>query len=97
MGFKYRLNNNYHLILLLGKDGWYWTSGSDLGEEGSFFWASNGRSISKNSSLWLPNQPDNAGGSENCVHLWDTLNYKINDLPCNTQCYFICEITLCSD
>lgn len=68
----------------------YWTSGTDLGNEGYFFWASNGKNFDQ--VLWHPNQPDNYLNNENCVLLrhWDN-NYKLNDSACDTTIiYFIC-------
>lgn len=67
----------------------YWTSGTDLGNESSFFWASNGQSFDH--VFWHPNQPDNYLNNENCVLLrhWDR-SYKLNDFPCDSSIYFIC-------
>lgn len=39
-------------------------------------------------SNWA-NEPNNAGGNENCAAMYDGGRY--NDLPCDNQAYFICE------
>lgn len=70
----------------------YWTSGTDLGEEGAFFWASNGQPISLNKTFWLANQPDNASPGEHCVHLWHSYAYLLNDVSCEMNYSVICEI-----
>lgn len=67
----------------------FWTSGSDEGNEGNFYWASNGESF--DFQIWHPIQPDNFNG-ENCVvlrHQDDV--YKFNDFPCDSKIYFICS------
>lgn len=46
-----------------------WTSGTDQGEKGNFFWMSTGRHF--NYTKWSKSQPDNFGGIENCVHTWN--------------------------
>lgn len=67
----------------------YWTSGTDFGNEGNFFWATNGNNFNK--VTWHRNQPDNYQNMENCVQLssWDN-SYKLNDSVCDTSMLFIC-------
>lgn len=69
---------------------WLWTSGTDQGEEGNFFWMSTGKPIIY--SKWSRPQPDNAGGRENCVHIWMSNGvYTWNDWLCEKKLYYICE------
>ncbi|XP_030377124.1 C-type lectin 37Da-like [Scaptodrosophila lebanonensis] len=74
----------------------YWTSGNDLGKEGKHNWFRNAQPISINK--WAPNQPDNAGGREHCVHLGYIYGHsktlELNDRPCNSKnslLSYICE------
>lgn len=68
----------------------YWTSGTDLGKENNFFWASNGDSFEY--EAFHDGQPDNANNNENCVELRKRDNiYKFNDKPCDYKQYFICS------
>lgn len=39
---------------------------------------------------WKRNEPNNARGNENCVHLQDS-NFVMNDNTCGDLFYFICE------
>ena len=71
-------------------DRWWWISGSDLDHEGDFYWYRTGERISY--ADWSHGQPDNAGGHENCVHLWyQKTKYQMNDWMCNQQAYYVCE------
>ncbi|XP_065170343.1 C-type lectin 37Da-like [Atheta coriaria] len=71
---------------------WLWTSGTDQGEEGNFFWMSTGKPITF--SKWSHPQPDNAGGRENCINLWNTDGvFTWNDWGCDNKLYYICEDT----
>jgi hypothetical protein len=47
-----------------GFDGFFWTSGSDQGSEGSFYWTATGQNMKY--TFWHSGQPDNMGGNENC-------------------------------
>ncbi|XKL63417.1 hypothetical protein PGB90_005781 [Kerria lacca] len=73
----------------------FWTSGTDLAEEGSFFWMSNGRPIVFTN--WNAGEPNNFkyenGEEEHCLELWnrDGKGLKWNDSPCSFETYFICE------
>ncbi|XP_045479170.1 perlucin-like [Harmonia axyridis] len=73
----------------------FWTSGSDLGEEGKFVWLSTGKYL--NYTNWSPPQPDNSGKIENCLELWKIDRYIWNDIPCTNQYNFICEMKECTD
>lgn len=68
----------------------FWLSGTDLAEEGQWFWTSTGQKIDY--KAWHTNQPDNAGNLEHCVHLWWAASLKWNDIPCYvTDMYTLCE------
>lgn len=74
----------------------FWTSGTDLAEEGSFFWMSTGRPISFTN--WNAGEPNNFkyenGEEEHCLELWnrDGKGLKWNDSPCSFETFFICEM-----
>ncbi|KAH8352249.1 hypothetical protein KR084_002990 [Drosophila pseudotakahashii] len=65
----------------------HWTSGNDLGKTGTHKWFTNAQPL--NISRWAPNQPDNAGGKEHCIHLGYIYGYstdiQLNDRPCNND------------
>jgi len=73
----------------------FWTSGTDLGEEGVFTWFGNGRPVSFTN--WNAGEPNNFryenGEEEHCLELWnrDGKGLKWNDTPCSFETYFICE------
>lgn len=74
----------------------FWTSGTDLAEEGNFFWMSTGRPITFTN--WNAGEPNNFeyenGEQENCLELWnrDGKGLKWNDSPCSFETFFVCEV-----
>ncbi|XP_073968711.1 C-type lectin mosGCTL-7-like isoform X2 [Rhodnius prolixus] len=73
----------------------FWVSGTDLAEEGQFFWMSTGRPITFTN--WNVGEPNNFryenGEEENCLELWDRdgKGLKWNDSACSFETYFVCE------
>lgn len=72
----------------------YWTSGTDQGSEGEFYWSTTGHNFSYTS--WAVKQPNNeynrmAGEYENCVALQAESEFRWDDRPCNEVNYFICR------
>lgn len=73
----------------------FWTSGTDLADEGNFFWMANGKPITFTN--WNAGEPNNFryenSEEENCLELWnrDGKGLKWNDSPCSFETYFICE------
>jgi len=77
----------------------YWTSGTDLGAEGQFYWASTGDQFGVYQNFGI-GQPDNtgAGGTvEHCVEYWNpsTTVLKWNDRSCDYVSRYICEYKQC--
>lgn len=74
----------------------FWVSGTDLADEGNFFWMANGRPITFTN--WNAGEPNNFryenGEEENCMELWnrDGKGLKWNDSPCSFETFFVCEI-----
>ncbi|KAL3271941.1 hypothetical protein HHI36_022411 [Cryptolaemus montrouzieri] len=73
-----------------------WTSGSDLGQEGSFIWLSTGKSL--NFTYWAKFEPNNVANNEHCLEIWNVKvnEYIWNDRPCAESYNFICELPKCS-
>ncbi|EDV54662.1 C-type lectin 37Da [Drosophila erecta] len=75
----------------------HWTSGNDLGQTGTHNWFSNAQLVTI--KRWAPNQPDNSGGKEHCIHLGyiygHSTEIQLNDRPCNNHpnslFKYICE------
>ncbi|XP_017060209.1 low affinity immunoglobulin epsilon Fc receptor isoform X1 [Drosophila ficusphila] len=74
----------------------FWISGTDLADEGNFFWMATGRPITFTN--WNAGEPNNFryenGEEENCLELWnrDGKGLKWNDSPCSFETYFVCEV-----
>ncbi|KRJ97280.1 C-type lectin 37Da [Drosophila yakuba] len=70
----------------------YWTSGTDLSEQGKHVWFSNGQPLS--SQLWYSGEPNNKDKKEHCDELGNRIKDKpgMNDLDCNSKIGYICEI-----
>ncbi|XP_030377087.1 C-type lectin 37Db-like [Scaptodrosophila lebanonensis] len=67
---------------------YYWTDITDLGQSGNYVSTTTG--LKATFLKWLPNEPNNYGGNEHCIHLWDT-NHSMNDYNCKQPLHFICE------
>ncbi|XP_034490526.1 C-type lectin 37Da-like [Drosophila innubila] len=82
---------------LFNDQSYYWTSGTDLGEQSRHVWFGSGNPIGIN--VWSPGQPDNYQNNEHCDHLGfkhsNTSDRKgLNDGNCLTNMRFICELHL---
>ncbi|XP_061178451.1 macrophage mannose receptor 1-like [Saccostrea echinata] len=68
--------------------GGWWTGLNDQQAEG--VWMFNGATALPDPSLlnWA-NEPNNAGGNENCAAMYK--GGRFNDLPCDAKAYFICQ------
>lgn len=68
-----------------------WTSGTDLAEEGSFFWFTTFKPL--NFTYWHDNQPDNYANIEHCIEVVPVYHpVKWNDVACATKTStIICE------
>ncbi|XP_037939641.1 C-type lectin 37Db-like [Teleopsis dalmanni] len=90
---EYQMNaiSNHLMSLGYGESDWFWIGANDLATEKTFEWVHNGEKMSF--SRWSRPQPDNAGGNEDCVHLWlREGQFKMNDWNCDQgKAYFICE------
>jgi len=73
----------------------FWTSGSDLGEEGKFIWMATGKAVSY--THWNAGEPNNYeydnGEKEHCLEMWDRDGKGLgwNDTPCSFETFFICQ------
>jgi Lectin C-type domain len=70
----------------------FWISATDIGQESSFYWDSNGKLLGLHTD-WAENQPDNANGIEHCVNLGIDASelYQWSDLDCKTASRYLCE------
>lgn len=75
----------------------FWTSGNDLGEEGKFFYLTNGQSVGPIN--WAKDEPNNSkkpdsNETENCMAYTMTENlkfYRLFDHWCSLKLYFVCQ------
>ncbi|XP_058863025.1 C-type lectin domain family 4 member G-like isoform X5 [Acipenser ruthenus] len=66
----------------------YWLGLSDSETEGSWKWL-DGRPVEKR--FWNSGEPNNAANNEDCGILTSS---KLNDIPCNSEEHWICEMKL---
>ena len=73
-----------------------WLGGSDLFQEGHWFWATSGQAIaiSGDDTDWAPGQPNNRHG-ENCLMIWNNDGHW-NDADCDIDLPFVCQKTISS-
>ena len=70
--------------------GYVWIGIKDIDTENTFVLASNDQPLKY--EYWDPNEPNNWGDDEDCVHLNQRLsNGKWNDMKCSHKRAFICE------
>ncbi|XP_064538233.1 accessory gland protein Acp29AB-like isoform X2 [Drosophila montana] len=67
---------------------YYWIDVNDLSEKGVYRSLTTG--LWSTFLNWKRNEPNNASGKENCVHLQDA-NFVMNDQKCDDLFFFICE------
>uniref|UniRef100_A0A8C1VVN4 C-type lectin domain-containing protein n=1 Tax=Cyprinus carpio TaxID=7962 RepID=A0A8C1VVN4_CYPCA len=66
-----------------------WIGLSDIENEGNMTWVDNS---AVNQEFWLEEEPNNAGGNEDCIELMPSETIKNwNDLPCSENRKGICE------
>ncbi|XP_065345009.1 uncharacterized protein LOC135942678 isoform X3 [Cloeon dipterum] len=72
----------------------FWSSGTDLGSEGTFYWNGTGSNV-EGFTNFDKGEPNNFNGTEHCLELvaHDNAIYW-NDNNCNIPFHFICEISL---
>ncbi|MEC8380079.1 MAG: MopE-related protein [Myxococcota bacterium] len=92
----------YHMVTITsaGENSWvdgradsysnqkWWIGINDLGQEGNFQWE-DGTPVTY--SRWHPNEPNNAGGNEDCGQHNRYSGGYWNDEPCSSAFRFICE------
>lgn len=79
----------------IGKE--FWTSGTDLADEGKFFYLSSGKDVGQLN--WSKDEPNNArraesNETENCMAYTMTDNlkfYRLFDRFCSQKFYFVCQ------
>ena len=64
----------------------YWIGLTDRKKEGIFRWQSTGKQAIYTN--WLPTQPDNWQGNEDCATLKDLASRQWNDSPCSDTIYY---------
>ncbi|XP_059486918.1 C-type lectin 37Da-like [Neocloeon triangulifer] len=74
-----------------GMNSYVWISGTDLGIEDTFYWATTGALIGPFTNYGPRLKPDNYFNVEHCLHhFWDNLYW--NDYACYARKRFICEV-----
>ncbi|XP_041665587.1 ladderlectin-like [Cheilinus undulatus] len=66
-----------------------WIGLSDVHKEGSWMW-SDGSAV--NTTIWLPGQPDNYQGNEDCTEIWGP-DFRWNDILCTMTKPFVCAFS----
>jgi len=65
----------------------YWIDLADLQEEGIWKWV--GQNVVAVYTHWLPNQPNDYGGNQDCVLIYKSGGW--DDSGCNESHHYICE------
>lgn len=67
----------------------WWIGLSDNALEGTFVWTDD---TPLDYTSWAGGEPNNAGGNENCAHLWDAAGGEWNDIPCSVPMNYVCRL-----
>ncbi|KRF98767.1 uncharacterized protein Dwil_GK27002 [Drosophila willistoni] len=71
-------------------DTFYWTSGNDLRQQGNHVWFPTTDTVDVD--IWYPGEPNNVAGKEHCdIYRYD-IHLGLNDLKCESQERYICEL-----
>ena len=62
---------------------------TDQEEEGNFIWSDN---TPFDYIAWEEDEPNNAGGNENCVHIRIPETLAWNDVPCSNEYAYMCKL-----
>lgn len=68
---------------------YWWIGLHDIGSEGTFLWAGSG--AAPGYTRWADNEPNNAGGDENCVATDYAFIGGWNDFDCEAVLPFVCK------
>ena len=71
----------------VGGSWWIGTTDSGPGNEGDWSWIGEATSYTN----WLPGEPNNSGGNEDCGEIAEWANYQWNDSICSADQRYICE------
>ncbi|XP_035903747.1 perlucin-like [Anopheles stephensi] len=72
----------------------WWTSGTDLGMEGSWLWFSRNRRVGsvRGWTNWMDTEPNNGNSPEHCLALiGGTKAGQWSDVVCTDPRFFVCE------
>ncbi|XP_076808329.1 CD209 antigen-like protein A isoform X2 [Clavelina lepadiformis] len=67
-----------------------WIGLNDLNEEGKWMW-NDGVAMTRANAGWLPNEPNNHNGNEDCAAIFTRSSTLLNDTPCSASLYGLCE------
>ena len=72
--------------------GVYWIGLTDLAYEGRFIWQHSYKPLGGGWANWYPNEPNDAGGSEDCVLMFNNgTSWGWNDSACNGSRHALCQ------
>ena len=76
-------------VVGLNADGYPWLGGKrDPDYPDNFLWSDG---TPWDYTIWTDGQPDNAGGVEDCVTMWESEDHKWNDLTCSNRRSSVCK------
>ncbi|XP_048870666.1 C-type lectin domain family 4 member A-like [Brienomyrus brachyistius] len=90
------INSREEQVVFDGLSEEFWIGLSDSESEGTWKWV-DGTTIPVQKGFWLPEQPDNYEGNEDCVEfntLYSDPFHRWNDRPCEDYIKWVCESVL---
>ncbi|GFR62258.1 C-type lectin 37Da [Elysia marginata] len=86
----------YSFAKSVGGNDRFGLGGNDVAEEGTWVYYNSAKPVPK-AVTWLPGEPNDAGGNEDCMVFWMSKG-GLNDIPCGyNNIKYICEIPLGCD
>ncbi|XP_078495029.1 hepatic lectin-like [Ciona intestinalis] len=70
-----------------------WIGLNDIEQEGTWVWE-NGERLLSSDANWHPGEPNDHGGAEDCVVLWNDGSVRWYDEPCSYTLIPLCEMSV---
>ncbi|BFZ08891.1 hypothetical protein BsWGS_11930 [Bradybaena similaris] len=90
------VNNFLSKLARNKRDYCVWLGGYDIFHEGVWEWSS-GRNDFISFTNWHSGEPNNNNNDEDCLNMYEPLNYNWNDESCDNKCNFICAAPASGD
>ncbi|GFT96898.1 c-type lectin domain-containing protein [Nephila pilipes] len=83
--------NDHETLIALMKKGNILQSWIGIRKRDGIFYYDNGGLLGQNNTFWGPDQPNDSGGTQQCVQMMSEMEYLWNDFDCARPVGFVCQ------